>query len=62
MNELRRIRWRLDMTQVEFARELGIISNSLARLERGERLIRPTMSKLVRMIEREYGLRKKAPG
>ena len=59
-DELRRLRWRLNMTQVELAREIGIVSNSLARLERGEREIKAPLAKLIRMIERQYGMRAKA--
>lgn len=55
--ELRRIRWKLNLTQVEFAKELGITSNALARLERGERSISLTLAKLARILEASYGLR-----
>ena len=48
--EFRRIRERLGLTQVEMAEQLGIHSNSLARLERGERAISEPIARLVTLL------------
>ena len=48
--ELRRIRKRLELTQVEFAKEMGWHSNSVARAERGEMAISPTAARLARLL------------
>ncbi len=48
--ELRRIRKRLEMTQREFANELGWHPNSLAKAERGEMTISPMASRLARLL------------
>jgi transcriptional regulator with XRE-family HTH domain len=44
--ELRGLRHRSGLSQVNFARLLGIASNTLARMERGELAIRPTLGRL----------------
>jgi transcriptional regulator with XRE-family HTH domain len=51
--ELATARARLGWTQVELARRIGIASNSLARLERGERRISEPVARLVECIESE---------
>ena len=48
--ELRRIRKRLDLTQREFAKEMGWHPNSVARAERGEMVISPTAARLARLL------------
>jgi len=48
--ELRRIRERLGLTQAEMADRLGIHSNSLARLERGERAISEPTARLASLL------------
>ena len=48
--ELRRIRKRLGLTQVEFAKEMGWHPNSVARAERGEMAISPTAAHLARLL------------
>jgi transcriptional regulator with XRE-family HTH domain len=51
--QLRRIRQKLKLTQVQFAARLGIESNSLARLERDERRISEPLARLVRLLSRQ---------
>ena len=48
--ELKRCRERLKLTQVEMARQIGVHSNSLARMERNEMTISEPVAKLVRLI------------
>ena len=48
--ELRRIRKRLEMTQREFADEMGWHPNSVARAERAEMAIGPTAVRLARLL------------
>jgi len=48
--ELRAIRQRLGLTQVQFAERLGIASNSLARQERGVIGISGSTAKLARLL------------
>lgn len=48
--ELRAIRKMLGLTQVEFAAELGMQSNTLSRLERGAFAIREPILRLARRI------------
>ena len=45
-NELRQVRERLGLTQVELAARVGLDSNSVARQERGEVMIREPLAKL----------------
>jgi transcriptional regulator with XRE-family HTH domain len=49
-DELRAIRQRLGLTQVEFAERLGIASNSLARQERGVIGISGSTAKLAQLL------------
>lgn len=48
--ELKRCRARLKLTQVAMAQEIGIHSNSLARMERGDMTISEPVARLVRLI------------
>ena len=48
--QLRRIRKRLGLTQVGFAREMCWHSNSIARAERDEMTISETAAKLARLL------------
>jgi transcriptional regulator with XRE-family HTH domain len=48
--QLRRVRKRLGLTQAQFAAQIGIAPNSLARLERDERTITEPLARLVRML------------
>jgi DNA-binding transcriptional regulator YiaG len=48
--ECRRIRRSLGLTQVEFAEQLGVTGNTVARWERDEMAIREPMAKLVRLL------------
>ncbi len=48
---LRQIRKRLGLTQVAFAKQLGIHPNSLARMERGELGMREPVARLARLLE-----------
>ncbi len=49
--QLRATRLRLGLTQAQLAQRLGVQSNSVARLERGERGISEPVARLVRLIE-----------
>ena len=56
--ELKAIRERLKLTQVEFAELVGVTSNTIARWERGEVPIREPMARLIQNIhvtERKKG-------
>jgi DNA-binding transcriptional regulator YiaG len=48
--ECRRIRRSLGLTQVEFAEQLGLTGNTVARWERDEMAIREPMAKLIRLL------------
>lgn len=48
--ELREVRYSLGLSQRQFAEELGICSNSVARAERNERNISPSVEKLARLL------------
>lgn len=48
--ELKRCREWLKLTQAAMAREIGVHSNSLARMERGDMTISEPVAKLVRLI------------
>ena len=48
--ELRTIRRRLKLTQVEFAELVGVTSNTVARWERGEMTMRKRAEKLIQNI------------
>ena len=56
--ELRRIRLRLGLTQAAFAPRLGITSNSLARLERGERGVSETLALLAQVVAQQAPARR----
>lgn len=47
--ELKRYRERLKLTQVAMAKQIGVHSNSLARMERGDMTISEPVAKLVRL-------------
>ena len=49
-DELRRLRRRLGLTQVQLAERLGVTSTSVARWERGERAISEPVARLVRLL------------
>jgi DNA-binding transcriptional regulator YiaG len=49
-NELKRIRKRLGLTQVELADKIGVYWNTVARWERDEVPIRESMSRLIHSI------------
>ncbi|MEQ8971436.1 MAG: helix-turn-helix transcriptional regulator [Coleofasciculus sp. C1-SOL-03] len=48
---LRQVRERLNMTQEEFARELGTITRTIGRHERGEHKLRLTLGQIKRLKE-----------
>jgi DNA-binding XRE family transcriptional regulator len=48
--ELKRCRERLKLTQAAMAKQIGVHSNSLARMERNEMTISEPVSRLVRLI------------
>lgn len=48
--ELRRVRRRLGLTQVQLAERLGVAANSVARWERDEVPIREPIARLVRLL------------
>jgi len=54
--ELRAIRARLRLTQVELAELLGVASNTIARWERGEMAMRERRARLIQGI---YATKKK---
>ena len=54
-DELRRVRKRLGLTQVQLAKELGVHWNSVARWERGEVGISEPVAKLLRILARPRG-------
>jgi DNA-binding XRE family transcriptional regulator len=47
---LKRSRMRPKLTQVEMAKKIGVHSNSLARMERGEMTISEPVSRLVQFL------------
>ena len=49
--ELREIRERLGWTQREFAEQLGLHPNTLAKQERGEARIRVAIERLARVLD-----------
>jgi DNA-binding transcriptional regulator YiaG len=49
-NELRAIRHQMELTQVEFAKQVGVTSNAVALWERGERGISEPLARLVKML------------
>ena len=48
--ELAALRKQFGLTQVQLAERIGIASNSLARLERGERRISEPIARLVKLL------------
>ncbi len=48
---LRQVRERLNMTQEEFARELGTTTRTIGRHERGEHKLRLTLGQIKRLKE-----------
>jgi transcriptional regulator with XRE-family HTH domain len=48
--QFRRIRKRLELTQRQFAKEMGWHPNSVARAEQGKMTISPTAEKLARLL------------
>ncbi len=48
--ELRRIRKRLDLTQVELAERIGVHANSVARWERDEVRITEPVARLIQLL------------
>jgi transcriptional regulator with XRE-family HTH domain len=56
---LRRLRRRLGLTQARLAAVVGVPANTIARWERGEMRMRPSMDRLVRLTiaeaERQRG-------
>ena len=51
-DQLRRIRKRLELTQVQMANRMGTTGNTIARWERGERSISGPAEKLARLLAR----------
>jgi predicted transcriptional regulator len=49
-DELRRIRKRLGLTQVQLAAKVGVAPNSIARQERGKLGIRESLARLLRLL------------
>ena len=49
-SELRRIRKRLGLTQVQMAERLGLTGNTVARQERGEVRITEPVGRLIRYV------------
>jgi transcriptional regulator with XRE-family HTH domain len=54
--ELRRIRNRMELTQAELGERLKVTGNSIARMERDEQAITPSMALLISYVVREAGL------
>lgn len=57
--ELRAIRKRLKKTQVEFARDVGVTGNTVARWERNEISISEPVARLIRTIAAAHPAKKK---
>ena len=57
--ELRAIRERMKLTQVEFAELVGVTSNTVARWERDEMGIREPTARLIQSIDATARKRKK---
>jgi len=58
--ELRQIRQKLGLTQVEFADLVGVTPNSIARQERDEIGIREPQARLIRLLAEPRASRPKA--
>jgi transcriptional regulator with XRE-family HTH domain len=56
--DLRRVRHAFGERQADFAKRLGLTGNHLARIERGETALTPTVEILVSMIDKERRRRK----
>jgi transcriptional regulator with XRE-family HTH domain len=54
--ELREIRNRMQLTQIELAKRLKIAGNSVARMERDEMIVTPPMELLITFVAREAGV------
>ena len=59
-NELRRLRRRLRLSQVQLADVVGTTANTIARWERGEMQMRPAMDRLVRLSIADAERKRKA--
>lgn len=57
-SQIRRIRKRLAMTQVQLADLLGVAKNSVARWERDEMGIREPAARLLRILAAQHSKRK----
>jgi DNA-binding transcriptional regulator YiaG len=57
--QLRAIRERLNLTQVQFAQLVGVTSNTVARWERGEMAIREPTARLIQSINAAHKKRRK---
>ncbi len=51
--ELKRLRKRLGLTQLQLATQVGVTANSIARQERGEMGIREPVARLVRLLAQQ---------
>ena len=56
--ELRAIRDRMKLSQSQLAKEIGIHTNSIARMERGEMTISEPVARLVRLLAAHQPKRK----
>ena len=54
--QLRAIRNRMALTQVQFAAKIGMTGGSVARMERGEMIITRSMAVLIGYVVREAGI------
>jgi DNA-binding transcriptional regulator YiaG len=52
--DVRRIRRRLGLTQVQFAELVGVHSNSVARWERNELTIRESAARLMQLLSSQH--------
>jgi transcriptional regulator with XRE-family HTH domain len=59
--QLRAIRDAMGLTQAEFAAELKISRNSVARMETGGMIITPPMELLIQFVAREAGVHDRPP-
>ena len=50
---IKQLREKLKLTQVQFAARLGVYQPRIAEYEAGTRIIRPTMQRLLDMVERD---------
>jgi len=54
-NQLRKIRKKLDLTQAELAKKVGVTVTTLARWERDEVGISEPISRFIKMIAKQKG-------